>query len=175
MKMRPAMDPRFRWMRGVNKAPADANDTPRGGGRKTKAADAAGAAVSHLARTLREPRRSGRVLHERRAIRWSETPRAVPPYGTPVTADAHESQPERESQNMSEKNTFETILKWIVVVILAFAALKILLTVMGIAFFLGGVLLFRVLPIVLVVWLIVKAIEWLRSDRGSSATSTLDV
>jgi hypothetical protein len=77
--------------------------------------------------------------------------------------------------NMSEKNTFETILKWIVVVILAFAALKVLLGVLGIAFFLGGVLLFRVLPIVLVVWLVVKAIEWLRSDRGSSPTSTLDV
>ena len=77
---------------------------------------------------------------------------------------------------MSEKNTFETILKWIVVVILAFAALKILLTVMGIAFFLGGVLLFRVLPIVLVVWLVFKAIEWLRGNgRGSAPTSTLDV
>ena len=35
---------------------------------------------------------------------------------------------------MSEKNTFETILKWIVVVILAFAALKVLLGVLGIAF-----------------------------------------
>lgn len=76
---------------------------------------------------------------------------------------------------MSEKNTFESILKWVVVVILAFAALKILLGVLSISFFLGGVLLFRVLPIVLVVWLIVKAIEWLRSDRGSSPTSTLDV
>lgn len=76
---------------------------------------------------------------------------------------------------MSEKNTFETILKWVVVVILAFAALKVLLTVMGIAFFLGSFLLFRVLPIVLVVWLVVKAVEWLRSDRGSSPTSTLDV
>jgi|GEM_PF-1149868 len=77
---------------------------------------------------------------------------------------------------MSEKNTFETILKWVVVVILAIAALKILLTVLGIAFFLGGVLLFRVLPIVLVVWLVLKAIEWLRGNgRGSAPTSTLDV
>jgi hypothetical protein len=77
---------------------------------------------------------------------------------------------------MSEKNTFESILKWIVVVILAFAALKILLGVLGIAFFLGSVLLFRVLPIVLVVWLIVKAVEWLRSDRGTAPpASTLDV
>jgi hypothetical protein len=77
---------------------------------------------------------------------------------------------------MSEKNTFETILKWTVVVILAIAALKILLTVMGIAFVLGGFLLFRVLPIVLVVWLLFKAIEWLRGDRrGSTPSSTLDV
>ncbi|MBW3570790.1 MAG: hypothetical protein KY467_06775 [Gemmatimonadetes bacterium] len=76
---------------------------------------------------------------------------------------------------MTEKNNFETILKWIVVVILAFAALKILLTVMGIAFFLGGFLLFRVLPVVLVVWLIVKIVQWLGgSDRGTS-TSTLDL
>jgi hypothetical protein len=75
---------------------------------------------------------------------------------------------------MSEKNTFETILKWMVVVILAFAALKIVLAVLGIAFFLGGVLLFRVLPIVLVVWLAFKAIEWLRGDRhGSAPSSTL--
>lgn len=75
---------------------------------------------------------------------------------------------------MAEKNTFETILKWTVVVILAIAALKILLTVLGIAFVLGGFLLFRVLPIVVVVWLIVKAIEWLRGDRRGT-TSTLDV
>jgi hypothetical protein len=75
---------------------------------------------------------------------------------------------------MSEKNTFEQILKWIVVGILAIAALKIVLAVLGIAFFLGGVLLFRVLPIVLVVWLAFKAIEWLRGDRRGS-TSTLDV
>lgn len=74
---------------------------------------------------------------------------------------------------MTEKNTFETILKWVVVVILAIAALKILLTVLGIAFVLGGFLLFRVLPVVLVVWLVVKAIEWLRGDRRP--TSTLDV
>lgn len=75
---------------------------------------------------------------------------------------------------MSEKNTFETILKWVVVTILAIAALKIVLTVLGIAFVLGGFLLFRVLPIVLVIWLAFKAIEWLRGDRRG-ATSTLDV
>ena len=77
---------------------------------------------------------------------------------------------------MTEKNTFETILKWTVVVILAIAALKIVLTVLGIAFVLGGFLLFRVLPIVLVVWLAFKAIEWLRGERrGSTPSSTLDM
>lgn len=75
---------------------------------------------------------------------------------------------------MSEKNTFESILKWMVVVILALAALKIVLAVVSISFFLGSVLLFRVLPIVLVVWLAFKAVEWLRGDRhGSAPSSTL--
>ena len=75
---------------------------------------------------------------------------------------------------MSDKNTFETILKWTVVVILAIVALKVVLTVMGLAFVLGGFLLFRVLPFVLVVWLFFKAVEWLTGkDRGSQ--STLDV
>lgn len=74
------------------------------------------------------------------------------------------------------KSDFETILKWVVVVILAIAALKVIATVLGMAFFLGGVLLFRVLPLVLLVWLVFKAIEWMRGDRsGSSSQSTLDV
>ena len=75
---------------------------------------------------------------------------------------------------MNDKNTFETILKWTVVVILAIVALKVVATVLGLAFFLGGFLLFRVLPLVLVVWLFIKAIDWLRGkDRGPQ--STMDV
>lgn len=74
---------------------------------------------------------------------------------------------------MTEKSTFETILKWTVVVILAIVALKVVATVLGLAFFLGGFLLFRVLPLVLVVWLFIKAIEWLRGKNGSSH-STMD-
>lgn len=74
------------------------------------------------------------------------------------------------------KSDFETILKWVVIVILAFAALKVVASVLGIAFFLGGVLLFRVLPLVLLVWLVFKAIEWLGGKKGSSSTtSTLDI
>lgn len=75
---------------------------------------------------------------------------------------------------MNDKNTFETILKWTVVVILALVALRVVATVLGIAFVLTGFLLFRVMPLVLVVWLAFKAIEWLRGkDRGPQPT--LDV
>ena len=77
---------------------------------------------------------------------------------------------------MSSSNSdFEKILKWVVVVILAIAALKVLATVLGIAWFLGGVLLFRVLPLVLLVWAVLKVIEWLRGSRGAGSTTTLDV
>ncbi|MDB4951711.1 MAG: hypothetical protein JWM27_4360 [Gemmatimonadetes bacterium] len=69
---------------------------------------------------------------------------------------------------MSEKSTFETVIKWTVVVILAIVALKLVFTVLGLAFFLGGFLLFRVLPLVLLVWLVSRAIAWF---RGSSTTS----
>ena len=75
------------------------------------------------------------------------------------------------------KSDFETILKWIVIVILAFAALKVVATVLGIAFVLGAFLLFRVLPLVLLVWLIVKAFQWLTGKNGGSSSSqtTMDV
>lgn len=74
------------------------------------------------------------------------------------------------------KSDFETVLKWIVIVILGFAALKIALTVLGIAWVLGSFLLFRILPLVLLVWLVVKAVQWLGGSKGtSSSSSTLDV
>lgn len=74
---------------------------------------------------------------------------------------------------MSDKSSFETFLKWAVVVIVAIAALKVVMAVLGIAWVLGAFLLFRVLPLVLVAWGIVKLVQWLKSDRGSPAgTST---
>jgi hypothetical protein len=74
---------------------------------------------------------------------------------------------------MNDKSSFETFLKWAVVVILAIAALKVVMAVLGIAWVLGAFLLFRVLPLVLVVWGIVKLVQWLKSDRNSPAgTST---
>lgn len=72
----------------------------------------------------------------------------------------------------SSNSSFENVIKWTVVVILAIVALKVIATVLGIAFVLGSFLLWRVLPLVLVVWLIFKGIEWLRSDRGGSSSST---
>ncbi|HEX6040253.1 hypothetical protein [Longimicrobium sp.] len=72
----------------------------------------------------------------------------------------------------SSNSNFETVIKWVVVVILAIVALKVIASVLGIAFLLGGFLLWRVLPLVLVVWLIYKAIQWLGSDRSGSSSST---
>ena len=68
---------------------------------------------------------------------------------------------------MSEKSSFETILKWVVLVILAVVALKVAFTVVGIAVALGGFLLFRILPLVLLVWLVWKLIEWIRDRNGN--------
>lgn len=73
---------------------------------------------------------------------------------------------------MSDKSSLETVLKWIVLVILGFAALKIALSVLGIAWVLGGVLLFRVLPLVLVVWGVVWVIRSMSGGgRGAGGTS----
>lgn len=74
---------------------------------------------------------------------------------------------------MSENNGFETVLKWAVVVILAIAALKVLAMVLGIAFVLGGFLLFRVLPLVLVVWGGYKLVQWLGGRSSSTAAGGL--
>jgi hypothetical protein len=75
---------------------------------------------------------------------------------------------------MREKNTFETILKWAVVVILAIVALKLAVTVLGIAFFAGGFLLFRVLPLVILVWIVLRIVAWFRGSNGGSG-ATADV
>lgn len=71
----------------------------------------------------------------------------------------------------SDRITFETILKWTVVVILAIVALKVVVSVLGIAFFLGGFLLWRVLPLVLAVWLILKLVQWASGKNGGTPDS----
>lgn len=68
----------------------------------------------------------------------------------------------------NSKSTLETVLKWIVLVILAVVAMKIVFSVFAIAFVVGGVLLTKVLPLVVLVWLVLKAIEWWKSRNGAT-------
>lgn len=66
---------------------------------------------------------------------------------------------------MSTSRNLETAFKWAVVVILAIVALKAVFTVLGVAFFIGGFLLFKVLPLVLLAWAVLKVVQWLTRDR----------
>ena len=68
------------------------------------------------------------------------------------------------AQNESK---LETILKWIVLVIAAVVALKIVFSVFAIAWLVGGFLLTKVLPLVLMVWLVLKLIEWWKTRNGT--------
>lgn len=75
---------------------------------------------------------------------------------------------------MSDRNvTFENVIKWIVIVILAIVALKVVVTILGIAFFIGGFLFWRILPLVVIVWLAYMAIQWFRNGNGNG-TDTSD-
>lgn len=73
---------------------------------------------------------------------------------------------------MSEKSDFETILKWAVIVILAIVALKVVAALLGIAFVLGGFLLTRVLPLVLLVWAVYKVVQWLGRPKDAGTPGT---
>jgi hypothetical protein len=77
---------------------------------------------------------------------------------------------------MSEngRSNLENILKWIVLVILAVVAMKIVFSVFAIAWVLGGFLLTKVLPLVALVWLVLKAVEWFkaRNDGPSPADNS---
>jgi hypothetical protein len=76
---------------------------------------------------------------------------------------------------MSDRNvTFENVLKWIVIAILAIVALKVVVTVLGIAFFVGGFLFWRVLPLVFVVAAVYMAWQWLRKDSGGADIDPTD-
>ena len=69
---------------------------------------------------------------------------------------------------MSENGTkLETILKWIVLVIAAIVVMKIVFSVFAIAFVLGGFLLTKVLPLVALVWIVMKAVEWWKTRNGT--------
>jgi hypothetical protein len=73
------------------------------------------------------------------------------------------------------KSKFETFVKWAIVIIVAFALLKVVGTMLGIAWLLGGFLFFRVLPLVLVAWAVYAVVQWLFGRNGSSSSSSLDV
>jgi hypothetical protein len=68
---------------------------------------------------------------------------------------------------MSASSPLVTVFKWIVLVILAVVALKMVFTVLGVVVFLGGVLLFKVLPLLVVGWLVLKVVQSL-SDNGAA-------
>lgn len=75
---------------------------------------------------------------------------------------------------MARNDSFENAIKWIVIVILAIVALKVVATVLATAFFLGGFLLTKVLPLVLLAWGVYKLIEWIRGKNGGTPPVTSD-
>lgn len=76
---------------------------------------------------------------------------------------------------MSENGTkLENILKWIVLVIAAVFVLKLVFGVLATAWFVGGFLLTKVLPLVVLVWLVIKLIEWWKTRNGTSSPAEMD-
>src|SRR5215210_6337151 len=104
---------------------------------------------SHEKHLLKLPRNG-----PRRTIR----PGGIRPEGSPQ---------KHGSVAMQNDSKLETILKWIVLVIAAVVALKIVASVLAIAFVVGGFLLTKILPLVLLVWLILKLIEWWKPRNGT--------
>lgn len=72
-----------------------------------------------------------------------------------------------------ERSSFETVIRWVVIVILALVALKVALIALGLAFGLAG-LAWKLLPFVLLVWLVYKGIEWIREKNDPPTTSATD-
>jgi hypothetical protein len=69
---------------------------------------------------------------------------------------------------MSHNETkLETILKWVVLVIAAVLVLKLVFGVLAVAWVLGGFLLTKILPLVLLVWVVMKMIEWWKTKNGT--------
>lgn len=74
----------------------------------------------------------------------------------------------------SGRSPFETILKWVVVGILAIVALKIVFAVLATAFFVGGFLLWKVLPLVLIAWIVMRIVRGWRGGRGGHTDPAAD-
>ena len=68
-------------------------------------------------------------------------------------------------------NKLERILKWIVLVILAVVALKIVFSILAVAWVLGGFLLTKILPLVLLVWLVLKLVQWWKGRNGGETVT----
>lgn len=69
---------------------------------------------------------------------------------------------------MSQNETkLETILKWVVLVIAAVVVLKLVFGVLAVAWVLGGFLITKILPLVLLVWVVMKMIEWWKTKNGT--------
>lgn len=67
---------------------------------------------------------------------------------------------------MKENNSLETVLKWVVLVVLGLVALKLLLAAVNIAFALLGIAV-KLLPLVLLVCAVVWLVRWLRGRDES--------
>jgi ABC-type amino acid transport system permease subunit len=74
-------------------------------------------------------------------------------------------------------NSWENIIKWVVIGILAIVALKVALTILGIAIGLVfglGAIFWKLLPWVLAVWVILKVVEWMREKNCDTSSPPAD-
>ena len=65
-----------------------------------------------------------------------------------------------------ERSLLSTMISWLLVALLAIAALKLAFWVFGAALGIGAWLLFTLGPILLVGWLVVKLVRWLGRPRS---------
>lgn len=66
---------------------------------------------------------------------------------------------------MEDKSLLSTLLTWLAVGVLVVIALKVVFALLGVTMFLVAIA-FKLLPIVLAVWLVMVVIRWFRRDRG---------
>lgn len=66
---------------------------------------------------------------------------------------------------MNDKSLLSTLLTWLAVGVLAIIALKVVFALLGVTLFLVAIV-FKLLPILLAVWLVMLVVRWFRRDRG---------
>ncbi|MBV9773251.1 MAG: hypothetical protein JO040_04840 [Gemmatimonadetes bacterium] len=69
---------------------------------------------------------------------------------------------------MKDKSLLSTLLTWLAVGVLAIIALKVVFALLGVTLFLVAIA-FKLLPILLAVWLVMLVVRWFRKDRGPGA------